>query len=480
MKVLYVTAECWPFAKTGGLGDVAYALPKALKKEGVDVRVMMPKYSTIPTYLKDRLKKVGEFSVDVSWRSQYCGVEQLELDGVTFYFIDNEYYFKRDVEQSIYGHGDDAERFVFFTNAVLKSIDKLGFYPDVININDWHTGMLPLYLKEKYAHLPKYSHIKTIYTIHNLQYQGIFSSDILGDILDIDFRHFNNGDIEYHGQINFMKAGINFADKVSTVSPSYAGEIKTAFYGNTLDGLIRANEYKLVGILNGIDYDINNPQTDQNLFVNYDINSLDKKVQNKIELQKLLKLEVNPNIPMVGIVSRLVSQKGLDLISFMMPEIVNENLQLVVLGTGENQYQSMFHYYDSHYPSKVSANITFDSALAQQIYAASDIFLMPSLFEPCGLSQLMSLRYGTLPIVRETGGLKDTVEPYNEYENTGTGFSFCNYNAHEMMGTVRYAEHVYYDKKRDWNKMVERAMSVDFSWKTSAKKYQQLYDDLIG
>ena len=288
MKVLYVTAECWPFAKTGGLGDVAYALPKALKREGVDVRVMMPKYSTIPTYLKDRLKKVGEFSVDVSWRSQYCGVEQLELDGVTFYFIDNEYYFKRDVEQSIYGHGDDAERFVFFTNAVLKSIDKLGFYPDVININDWHTGMLPLYLKEKYAHLPKYSHIKTMYTIHNLQYQGIFSSDILGDILDIDFRHFNNGDIEYHGQINFMKAGINFADKVSTVSPSYAGEIKTGFYGNTLDGLIRANEHKLVGILNGIDYDINNPQTDQNLFVNYDINSLDKKVQNKIEFQKFL------------------------------------------------------------------------------------------------------------------------------------------------------------------------------------------------
>ena len=314
MKVLYVTAECWPFAKTGGLGDVAYALPKALKREGVDVRVMIPKYSTIPTYLKDRLKKVGEFSVDVSWRSQYCGVEQLELDGVTFYFIDNEYYFKRDVEQSIYGHGDDAERFVFFTNAVLKSIDKLGFYPDVININDWHTGMLPLYLKEKYAHLPKYSHIKTMYTIHNLQYQGIFSSDILGDILDIDFRHFNNGDIEYHGQINFMKAGINFADKVSTVSPSYAGEIKTEFYGNTLDGLIRANEHKLVGILNGIDYDINNPQTDPNIFVNYDINSLDRKVQNKIELQKLLKLEVNPNIPMVGIVSRLVSQKGLDLI----------------------------------------------------------------------------------------------------------------------------------------------------------------------
>lgn len=478
MKVLYVTAECWPFAKTGGLGDVAYALPKALKREGVDVRVMMPKYSTIPTYLKDRLKKVGEFSVDVSWRSQYCGVEQLELDGVTFYFIDNEYYFKRDVEQSIYGHGDDAERFVFFTNAVLKSIDKLGFYPDVININDWHTGMLPLYLKEKYAHLPKYSHIKTIYTIHNLQYQGIFSSDILGDILDIDFRYFNNGDIEYHGQINFMKAGINFADKVSTVSPSYAGEIKTAFYGNTLDGLIRANEYKLVGILNGIDYDINNPQTDQNLFVNYDINSLDKKVQNKIELQKLLKLEVNPNIPMVGIVSRLVSQKGLDLISFMMPEIVNENLQLVVLGTGENQYQSMFHYYDSHYPSKVSANITFDSALAQQIYAASDIFLMPSLFEPCGIGQMIAMRYGTLPIVRETGGLKDTVNPYNQYTHEGNGFSFSNYNAHEMFFTLQKAVRLYHEDRNTWNILVRNAMNTDDSWSKSAKEYIKVYKSL--
>ena len=338
--------------------------------------------------------------------------------------------------------------------------------------------MLPLYLKEKYAHLPKYSHIKTIYTIHNLQYQGIFSSDILGDILDIDFRHFNNGDIEYHGQINFMKAGINFADKVSTVSPSYAGEIKTEFYGNTLDGLIRANEHKLVGILNGIDYDINNPQTDQNLFVNYDINSLDKKVQNKIELQKLLKLEVNPNIPMVGIVSRLVSQKGLDLISFMMPEIVNENLQLVVLGTGENQYQSMFHYYDSHYPSKVSANITFDSALAQQIYAASDIFLMPSLFEPCGIGQMIAMRYGTLPIVRETGGLKDTVNPYNQYTHEGNGFSFSNYNAHEMFFTLQKAVRLYHEDRNTWNILVRNAMNTDDSWSKSAKEYIKVYKSL--
>ena len=478
MKVLFAASEAHPFIKTGGLGDVMGALPKSLIKLGVDVRVVIPKYKNIKDEFKQKLQFIKWFTVPVGWRNQYCGVFQYQYKGVTYYFIDNEYYFKRDVEQSIYGHGDDAERFVFFTNAVLKSIDKLGFYPDVININDWHTGMLPLYLKEKYAHLPKYSHIKTMYTIHNLQYQGIFSSDILGDILDIDFRHFNNGDIEYHGQINFMKAGINFADKVSTVSPSYAGEIKTEFYGNTLDGLIRANEHKLVGILNGIDYDINNPQTDQNLFVNYDINSLDKKVQNKIELQKLLKLEVNPNIPMVGIVSRLVSQKGLDLISFMMPEIVNENLQLVVLGTGENQYQSMFHYYDSHYPSKVSANITFDSALAQQIYAASDIFLMPSLFEPCGIGQMIAMRYGTLPIVRETGGLKDTVNPYNQYTHEGNGFSFSNYNAHEMFFTLQKAVRLYHEDRNTWNILVRNAMNTDDSWSKSAKEYIKVYKSL--
>lgn len=478
MKVLYVTAECWPFAKTGGLGDVAYALPKALKKEGVDVRVIMPKYSTIPTYLKDQLKKVGEFSVDVSWRSQYCGLEQMELDGVTFYFVDNEYYFKRDGAESIYGHGDDAERFIFFTNAVLKSIDKLGFYPDVINASDWHTGMLPLFLKEKYSHLPKYKNIKTMYTIHNLQYQGIFGREILGDVLDIDFKHFNNGDIEYYGNINFMKAGINFADKVSTVSPSYAEEIKTEFYGNSLDGLINANSHKLIGILNGLDYDINNPKTDKNLFENYDVKSIDKKVKNKLELQKLLKLEVNPDIPMVGIVSRLVSQKGLDLIDFMMPEIVNENLQLVVLGTGDNDYQSMFHYYDSHYPNKVSANITFDSALAQQIYAASDIFLMPSLFEPCGIGQMIAMRYGTLPIVRETGGLKDTVIPYNEYTKEGNGFSFANYNAHEMFFTLQRALKLYQEDKEAWNTLVENAMNTDNSWSKSAKEYIETYKSL--
>lgn len=477
MKVLYVTSECWPFAKTGGLGDVAYALPKALKKEGVDIRVIMPKYSTIPIYLKDRLKKVKEYSVKVSWRNQYCGLEEMELDGVTFYFIDNEYYFKRDGADSIYGHSDDCERYVFFTLAVLEAINKIDFYPDIINLNDWHTGMLPLLLKEKYSYLKGYNNIKTIYTIHNLQYQGVFNKNILGDILDIDFKYFNNGDIEYFNNINFMKAGINFADKVATVSPTYSQEIKTEFYGYKLDGLIRQNEDKLIGILNGLDYDLNNPAKDKCIFKNYDVNSIENKKENKIELQKLLKLDVNPDIPMVAIISRLVNQKGLDLINHMMPEIVNEKLQLVVLGTGEHQYQSMFHYYDSHYTKNVSANITFNSSLAQKIYAASDIFLMPSLFEPCGIGQMIAMRYGALPIVRETGGLKDTVIPYNKYTGEGNGFTFKNYNAHEMFFTIQRAVKLYHNKAV-WNKLVENAMNTDNSWSKSAKGYIKIYESM--
>ena len=412
MKVLYVTAECWPFIKTGGLGDVAYALPKALKKEGVDVRVIMPKYSNIPTYLKDKFKPVAEFSVKVGWRNQYCGIESMELDGITFYFIDNEFYFKRSDQPSIYGHGDDPERFAFFTNAVLAAIEKLNFYPDVMNLNDWHTGMIPLMLKENYGHLRKYKNIKTVYTIHNLQYQGIFNKEILGNIFDLSYDHFNNGDIEFYGNVNFMKAGIVFADEVTTVSKTYAKEIQTEFYGEGLDGLLKANAYKLEGILNGIDYDLNNPATDNAIFVNFDVNCIEKKLENKKKLQEILGLEVNPDIPLVGIVSRLTSQKGLDLINYMMPEIMSENLQMVVLGTGEHQYQSMFNYYNSNFSDKLSARITFDTAFAQQIYAACDIFLMPSLYEPCGIGQMLAMRYGSIPIVRETGGLKDSIRDF--------------------------------------------------------------------
>lgn len=479
MKVLYVTAECWPFIKTGGLGDVAYALPKALKKEGVDVRVIMPKYSNIPTYLKDKFKPVAEFSVKVGWRNQYCGIESMELDGITFYFIDNEFYFKRSDQPSIYGHGDDPERFAFFTNAVLAAIEKLNFYPDVMNLNDWHTGMIPLMLKENYGHLRKYKNIKTVYTIHNLQYQGIFNKEILGNIFDLSYDHFNNGDIEFYGNVNFMKAGIVFADKVTTVSKTYAKEIQTEFYGEGLDGLLKANAYKLEGILNGIDYDLNNPATDNTIFVNFDVNCIEKKLENKKKLQEILGLEVNPDIPLVGIVSRLTSQKGLDLINYMMPEIMSENLQMVVLGTGEHQYQSMFNYYNSNFSDKLSARITFDTAFAQQIYAACDIFLMPSLYEPCGIGQMLAMRYGSIPIVRETGGLKDTVMPYNKFTGEGNGFSFANYNAHEMFFTLQKAIKLYQDKNI-WNNLIINAMNTDNSWKKSAQDYIRIFKSLIS
>ncbi|MBN9648528.1 Glycogen synthase [Terrisporobacter petrolearius] len=479
MKILYVTAECWPFVKTGGLGDVSYALPKALKKEGADIRVIMPKYSTIPTYLKDKFKPIAEFSVKVGWRNQYCGIETMELDGVTFYFIDNEFYFKRSDEPSIYGHGDDPERFAFFSNAVLSSMEKLNFYPDVMNLNDWHTGMIPLLLKEDYGHLKKYKNIKTVYTIHNLQYQGIFNKDMIRNVFDISYDYFNNGDIEFYGKVNFMKAGIVFAHKVTTVSKTYVEEIQTPFYGEGLDGLLKSKSYKLEGILNGIDYDLNNPATDKAIFEKFDVSCIHKKLQNKIKLQEILGLEVNPNIPLVGIVSRLTSQKGLDLINYMMPEIMRENLQMVVLGTGEHQYQSMFNYYNSNFSNKLSARITFDSAFAQQIYAACDIFLMPSLYEPCGIGQMLAMRYGSIPIVRETGGLKDTVTPYNQYTGEGNGFSFTNYNAHEMFFTLQKAITLYQDKSI-WNNLIINAMNTDNSWKKSAQDYMRIFNGLIS
>ena len=480
MKVLYVTSECWPFAKTGGLGDVAYALPKALKKEGVDVRVILPKYSTMPNYLKEKLKEVAVFSVKVGWRNQYCGLLEMELDGVKFYFIDNEYYFKREGELAyLYGYDDDAERYTFFSNAVLEAISILNFYPNIINMNDWHTGMIPLMLKEKYNSSEKYKNIKTVYTIHNLQYQGIFANKVLGDLLDLSHKHLDNGNVEYYGGVSFMKSGIVFSDKVTTVSPTYTSEIQTEFYGENLDGLLREKSYKLKGILNGIDYDLNNPSTDKDIFVNYDKNSIDKKVENKLKLQQMLGLEVNSDIPLVGIVSRLVSQKGLDLISYIMPELMRENIQLVVLGTGDHQYQSMFNYYASIYPNKVSANITFDSALAQQIYAGSDMFLMPSLFEPCGIGQMLAMRYGTLPIVRETGGLKDTVNPYNKYTGEGNGFSFTNYNAHDMLYCIQRGLELYQDKEK-WSRLVINAMSTDSSWKKSAKEYIKIYQEMLN
>jgi starch synthase len=478
VKVFFVTAECWPFAKTGGLGDVAYALPKALKKEGIDARVIMPKYANIPNYLKEKMEEVAIFNVNVGWRNQYCGLYKLEHDGIIFYFIDNEYYFKREGPYTyLYGYGDDAERFTFFCNAVLETISRIDFYPDVMHCNDWHTGIIPALLNEHYRHRTGFENIKTVFTIHNLQYQGVFPRKVLSDVLSLPNWYLDEEYLEFYGGVNFMKSGIVFSDVITTVSPTYVEEIQTEYYGEGLQGLLKQHSYKLKGILNGIDYDIFNPLTDENIYINYDFETIRNKSKNKIELQKIMALEVDEDIPLIGVVSRLVSQKGMDLISYMMPEIIGKKLQLVVLGTGDERYESMFNYHSWNYPDKVASRIMFDSALAQKIYAGSDMFLMPSLFEPCGIGQMLAMRYGTLPIVRETGGLKDTVNPYNQYTGEGNGFSFENYNAHEMFDAIQRAIEIYNDKKK-WNDVVKNAMNKDNSWEKSAREYIELYENI--
>ena len=476
MKVLLVASEANPFIKTGGLGDVVGALPKALSKKGVDVRVVIPKYKGIREDLKNKFSFVKWFMVKVGWRNQYCGIFECAHNGVKYYFIDNEYYFGRD---EIYGCYDDGERFAYYDRAVLEFIKEIGWIPDIIHCNDWQTGMIPVLLKLEYSKDELYKNIKTIYSIHNILFQGIFPKEVLPDLFGYDMEAYNNGSLEFYECISFMKGGINYSDKVTTVSYSYAEEIKTPEYGEKLDGLLREHNYNLKGILNGIDYDLNNPATDNTIFVNFDVNCIEKKLENKKKLQEILGLEVNPDIPLVGIVSRLTSQKGLDLINYMMPEIMSENLQMVVLGTGEHQYQSMFNYYNSNFSDKLSARITFDTAFAQQIYAACDIFLMPSLYEPCGIGQMLAMRYGSIPIVRETGGLKDTVMPYNKFTGEGNGFSFANYNAHEMFFTLQKAIKLYQDKNI-WNNLIINAMNTDNSWKKSAQDYIRIFKSLIS
>ena len=478
MKVLFATSEAAPFVKTGGLGDVAGSLPAALNEKGVDARVILPLYNCIPQEYKDKMKYIDHIYIDMAWRKQYVGVFELEYNGCKFYFIDNEFYFNGDKPYDFIHL--DCEKFIFFSKAVLSILPTIDFRPDVINCNDWQTGPIPVFL-DTFQDNPFYQGIKTVMTIHNLKFQGRWDFNKIKDAMGISDYYFTSDKLEFYKDANLLKGGMVYANKVSTVSSTYANEITTEEYGEGLHNLLRARQNDLLGIVNGISYIDWDPNTDQSIYQNYTAKTVHKKkAENKKKLQEELGLEVNADKMMIGIVSRLTDQKGFDLISCVMDEMCQDAVQFVILGTGEERYENMFRHFDWKYGKSVSANIYYSEERSHKVYAACDAFLMPSLFEPCGLSQLMSLRYGTLPIVRETGGLKDTVEPYNEYENTGTGFSFCNYNAHEMMGTVRYAEHVYYDKKRDWNKMVERAMSVDFSWKTSAKKYQQLYDDLIG
>lgn len=477
-KVLFVASECVPFIKTGGLADVVGSLPKYFDKEYFDVRVMLPKYLCMKDEFKNQLNYRTHFYLEMNWRSQYVGILEMEYNGITYYFIDNEYYFS-----GIKPYGnifEDIEKFAFFSKAALSALPLIDFRPDVIHCHDWQTGLIPVHLNDKFREGEFYQGIKSVMTIHNLKFQGVWDMKTVMDITGLPPYFFTPDKLEAYGDANYLKGGLVYADAITTVSPTYAEEIKTPFYGETLDGLMLARAGDLRGILNGIDYDEYNPETDPYIAVNYNAKNFRKeKSKNKKALQAELGLEVNDKKFMIGIVSRLTDQKGFDLIAYMLDEICEKDLQLVVLGTGDEKYENMFRHYAWKHQGKVSANIYYSEPLSHKVYAACDAFLMPSLFEPCGLSQLMSLRYGTVPIVRETGGLKDTVEPYNEFESTGTGFSFTNYNAHEMMDKINYAYHIYVNKKREWNKLIDRGMATDYSWNASAMKYQELYDWML-
>lgn len=473
MNVLFAVSECVPFIKSGGLADVAGALPKELNKLGINVRVILPKYSSIPHEMRSNISKVKEIDVWVGWRKQYCGIEKLELDGIVYYFIDNEQYFNRE---NLYGYFDDGERFSFYSRAILEAIPHLDFELDVIHCHDWHTGMVNFLLDAQYRHIPEYADIRTVFTIHNLQFQGIFPREVLHDLLNLDDSYFTIDQLEFYGNVNFMKAAIVASDAITTVSPTYRNEIQMSYYGEKLDGLLRHRSNALTGILNGIDNEIYNPEKDQYINKAYNHHSLENKKVNKKNIQMHFTLPEREETPLIVIISRLTKQKGLDLVKHVFHEVLKNDVQFIVLGTGDKEFEGFFRQMEEEYPKKVRAHIGFNEQLAHQLYAAADLFLMPSKFEPCGLGQLIAMRYGAVPIVRETGGLNDTVEPYNEYTNSGNGFSFKNYNAHDLLNTVNRAVD-FYQEKETWEFLVQSAMKKDYSWVQSAKKYIQLYSE---
>jgi len=478
-NILFVASEASPFIKTGGLADVAQALPKALKKKGNDVRIIIPLYGKIKHEHLNDLEFIKDFSVRLNWREKHVGLFKKIQDGITYYFIDNEFYFNRNEIYTHYGYEDKGEKYAYFSYAVLEAIKYMDFSPSILHCNDWHTGMIPLVYKKKYAMQRGYNGIKFLYTIHNLKYQGVFDEKILVDHLDIPPWSIDWETVEYFGGINFMKAGIVFSDHVNTVSETYADEIKLSYYGEGLAGLLVAVEDKLSGIINGIDYEDNNPEVDPLIDFNYNAeNFKTEKVKNKLALQKQMGLTVDESIPMLGVVSRLTDMKGFDIIRHIFEELMSYDVQFVLLGTGEREIEDSFRYFENKYPDKVRANIMFSNELAHKIYSASDLYIMPSRFEPCGLSQLIALRYGTIPVVRETGGLKDTIESYNIYDNTGNGFSFKNYNAHELLFAIQRALSLY-KKKELWHDLVYRGMISNNSWEKSAKEYIDIYNKLL-
>ena len=477
-KILFVSSEAVPYIKTGGLADVVGSLPKYFDRNEYDVRVMLPKYACMDAAFLPNLRFVCHFYVNLNWRKQYVGILESEYRGIHYYFVDNEFYFAGSSPyNSIY---EDVEKFAYFSKAVLASLPYIDYAPDVIHCHDWQTGLVPVYLHTAFGDDNFYAGIKTVFSIHNLKFQGRWRIREVIDITGLPEQIFNDKELESYGEANYLKGGVVYADAITTVSPSYANEITTQEGGEGLHGLMNARRNVLHGILNGIDYDEFNPQTDPYIESNFSSKSvLSGKKANKVALQKELGLPVRESAFVIGIVSRLTEQKGFDLVSYIMDDLVSQlDVQIVILGTGESKFENVFHHFHSQYPDKVSAYIGYSEEKAHKIYASADAFLMPSLFEPCGLSQMMSMRYGTIPIVRETGGLKDTVQAYNEYENTGTGFSFCNFNADDMKYVVEYAYHVFRDERKAWEDMMQRAMAQDFSWNKSAGEYEKLYDSL--
>lgn len=480
-KILFVASECVPFIKTGGLADVCGALPKEFDKTKWDVRVVLPNYSCIREEYRSQFTYVTHFymSAGNDIADKYVGVLKYVLDGITYYLIDNREYF--DCETP---YGDiryDIEKFCFFDKAVLSILKQIDFRPDLIHCHDWETGLIPVYLKNEFQADSFYWGIKSVMTIHNLKFQGVWDVKTMRGLTGLAENLFTPDKLEFRRDANMLKGGLVYADYITTVSDSYAQEIQTEYYGEGLNGLLAARHFDMQGIVNGIDYEVYNPQTDDKLYVNYDAQSFrKKKYMNKTKIQEELGLTVDKKKYMIGLISRLTDQKGLDLVRDVMDHIVDDYTQLVVIGTGDAQYENMFRHYAWKYADRVSANICYSDELAHKLYGAADAFLMPSRFEPCGLTQLISFRYGTVPIVRETGGLKDTVHPFNEYENTGDGFSFANYNSGEMLGIINYSKHIYFDRRKQWNQMIDRGMANDYSWRSSKGRYEGLYRYLLG
>ena len=475
MQIVFASAECAPFVKTGGLGDVAGSLPAALVRAGAEVIVMVPKYATIKDEYKAQMEHFADFYVSLGWRNEYCGLEKLEHDGVTYMFIDNERYFARDYP---YGFFDDGERFAFFSKAITESLQHLpaGFECDVLHCNDWQTALAPVFLREFYQGLPLYDRVKTVFSIHNVAFQGQFSDTVMEDILGVAHIPAAASQLRCDAcSVNYMLGALRYADAITTVSPTYANEIQTPEFGEGLDGVLRERSYALQGILNGIDVAGFDPATDKRIAANYTIEDRSGKAVCKAKLQEELGLEVRDDRPLMVMVTRLTRQKGMDLVMYALDRILSGGVQVAVLGTGDRDYEDGLRYFQDKYPGTMAARIEFDPALSQRMYAAADMFLMPSKFEPCGLSQIIAMRYGTLPIVRETGGLKDTVQPYNEFTGEGTGFSFSNFNGDEMGDAVFRAARLFWDNRDAWNQLVTQAMSQDFSWTRSADKYLDLY-----